>query len=594
MLSLGPIALQNVKFAKAIDPRVNINKPRQYSVVQSAQQVLPQVSVATSGTNTDNVTFTVQPSDNSIIDRNMSVRYFVRLDFTGAGNPLLAIGTNDALRALPMSTSMTNCSVQINGMSFTQQPKDYVQALLRFTDYNRRRYIFSQAPAMPDPTQQYADVNPAVTAIGSNRNPLGLFGANVAEDPRGAFPTDPEQVSTNGNGVATQYYVITEPMFVSPLLWENDERPGLVGVNQLQINLSFSGLAQNVWSHYNGNVINSVTVTFYQNPQLLYTEMQPNNITVKYLESKVYQYPYYNLYLFPTNQLTLNAGTKATFSSNALSLPGVPEKLYIYAKRQDQDRTILTTDTFAGIENVSIKWGTDSGILAQTSQQDLWKISNKNGLHMTWLEFSKYVGSVVALSFGDDIQIPANQSPGLNAKYPLLVQASLRNLSSSPITYTLYLVAQYPGVAQIMNRQVTKSDTIFTPEALEEIQTNPEFPVVDYVSDNTLMMGGAMHMGKGLFGDLWSGIKDVGRTISNVLPVQDLLRSSKALSTGLSFIPGVGPVAANVASKLGYGKKRQTKPKTRRGAGLSGGMLSGGCEECDDNVISREELMQRL
>lgn len=60
--------------------------------------------------------------------------------------------------------------------------------------------------------------------------------------------------------------------------------------------------------------------------------------------------------------------------------------------------------------------------------------------------------------------------------------------------------------------------------------------------------------GRGFFGDLWSGIKTVAG------PVNDILKSTKILSSVASAIPQTRSFAP-VVGALGYGRKRR---RTRR------------------------------
>ena len=66
--------------------------------------------------------------------------------------------------------------------------------------------------------------------------------------------------------------------------------------------------------------------------------------------------------------------------------------------------------------------------------------------------------------------------------------------------------------------------------------------------------------GAGFFGDLWSGVKkaasaipwrDVGNYANNYL------KDSKLLSGNLGRIPGIGGMAAGLAEKAGYGRRRR-------------------------------------
>ena len=73
--------------------------------------------------------------------------------------------------------------------------------------------------------------------------------------------------------------------------------------------------------------------------------------------------------------------------------------------------------------------------------------------------------------------------------------------------------------------------------------------------------------GAGFFGDLWSGVKkaasaipwrDVGNYANNYL------KDSKLLSGNLGRIPGIGGVAASLAEKAGYGRRRRRVGAAKR------------------------------
>lgn len=74
------------------------------------------------------------------------------------------------------------------------------------------------------------------------------------------------------------------------------------------------------------------------------------------------------------------------------------------------------------------------------------------------------------------------------------------------------------------------------------------------------------HMGAGFFSSLWDGIKSVASAAAPL--VNDALKSTKIISSGLSMVPAVGNVLSKGASALGYGKRRR-----KRGKGAFNDML---------------------
>lgn len=72
--------------------------------------------------------------------------------------------------------------------------------------------------------------------------------------------------------------------------------------------------------------------------------------------------------------------------------------------------------------------------------------------------------------------------------------------------------------------------------------------------------------GAGFFGDMWDGIKSVGRTAAGILPINDILKGTHALSTGLAFVPGIGPAASGLARSAGYGRKKRRVKRVKGGS----------------------------
>ena len=72
-------------------------------------------------------------------------------------------------------------------------------------------------------------------------------------------------------------------------------------------------------------------------------------------------------------------------------------------------------------------------------------------------------------------------------------------------------------------------------------------------------------LGKGFFGDMWDGIKSVGRTAAGILPINDILKGTHAISSGLAFVPGIGPVASGLARSAGYGRRKRKVRRVKLG-----------------------------
>ena len=555
---------QKTQYSKSFDERTYINKERAYSLLSGAQKNTQWVLPASSNLTTSNVSFSIRTTQEQIIDRRIFIRYYVTLAFTGTGNPLLQIGTNDALRSFPMTTSMLNCTVNIGNQSFSEQVRDYIQALARFVDPDMANYGMGSFPNMPDQYQQYVDW----VTYGSGRNPLALYGENSAQENRGGFALES---ITNGNGTATLNVVITEPLFISPLNWSVEDVPGICGVENIDIQMQFdlaNGGLSRLWSHASsGNTLTAITATFYQPPECLYTQLVANPKTMPFFQNKIYEYPYSNIDTsLQSSSTAVASGATATIQSSQTTLSGIPEKVYIYAKRINSDQTYLTSDTFASIENINITYNTQAGILARATKQDLYDISVRNGLKMAYNQFTNYCGSVVCLQFGSDIPLNDNDCPGSSSSYQFNVSAQIKNTSSASVNYVLYVVFQYAGVMSIQNRLVEKKNYLLNSNEIGALLES-NIPIV---MNKRYITGEAM--GSGFFGDLWSGIKN-------------------AASRASDFIKPFVPVVASAISPM-LQERAQGIIKSLTGGAMSGGAMSGGA--MSGGAMNRRMLAKKL
>ena len=71
------------------------------------------------------------------------------------------------------------------------------------------------------------------------------------------------------------------------------------------------------------------------------------------------------------------------------------------------------------------------------------------------------------------------------------------------------------------------------------------------------------HRGAGFFSSLWDGIKSVASAAAPA--INDALKSTKIISSGLSMVPGVGGILSKGASSLGYGRRKKVVRKYKGG-----------------------------
>ena len=145
---------------------------------------------------------------------------------------------------------------------------------------------------------------------------------------------------------------------------------------------------------------------------------------------------------------------------NAVQLNSIPSRVYVFVTRADTDMRFTDTDTYAALENVNISFDNRDSILSNAQPYDLYQIAVKNGTNLSWPQWSSKVGGVLALDFGEDVPLRANQAPSLRGSYNLSMRVNAKNISTVAQRLQLTVVVVSVGVI-----------TIATPESHSKLWT---------------------------------------------------------------------------------------------------------------------------
>jgi len=187
----------------------------------------------------------------------------------------------------------------------------------------------------------------------------------------------------------------------------------------------------------------------------------------------------------------------------------------------------LRSKAFCGIKNVNITFNSLTGILNNASQHQLYEYSLETGLEMSFPQFQKYRGSVIALRFGSHIPlINPDLAPGCRGSYnfQVSVQAYNTNTSHEITAPNLYVLPYYEGT--IIARPgvwIQQQGVISNQNVLESMNTPP---VNAYYSDEIT--------GSGPFSFLKSIISKIAPIAEKVYPIV------KALAPALGPLIGLG------------------------------------------------------
>ncbi len=591
-LAINPVSTYTV-----LDPVTDIDSKREYIVLKGGSRVTYKSINSTSYSETS-IQFTAPPpSPGVIVSRKIMMKLPVTITFVGdsgdAGQGLLQSGY-DAFRAFPISSVMNTMTVSINNTSMSINMSDVIQPLLRYnTGLHIKDRDYSTTPSMMDTYARYE------SGTNTIRNPLGGYG-DAFESARGGFKVT---VVSNTQFEAVVQADLTELLYLSPFVFGRFNKAGLIGVQNMDFNFTFGNDLSRMWSHASGasTTFTSATVAFSQ-PSLLFKYVTPSQIQ-PIPRSAVY--PYFSVNRYPTDSnLSFTPGQTRTLSTQNIQLQSIPRRLYIFARRKNSDQTVNTTDTFFGIQNISVNWNNYSGLLSSASQQDLYKISIKNGCNMTFSQWSGgptttmsgldidevgTVGSVLCLEMGTDIALNEVEAPGQLGTYQLQMDISVQNINlTDTITPSLYVVVVSEGTFTIQNNNaIAQIGVLSKNDVLNSAKSGQ-------ISYNMIKdaYGGDFLSGMKEFGKkALKGIRQVGKVVGPAakaaLPI-----IIKNLPKLLKLLPLIGLGAGGQQLPAGYGappvggrkrRKKAGRPKKKRG-----GILAGG------QVMSRAELRRRL
>lgn len=533
------------------DPRININNPEDimHVVTQSGTRLTQYIQPSnSSSTNQTNFSFQ-PPSTKTIVDRYMQLRMKVLITAVGG---TFNVGVESGLRQLPLASIMDVLNVSINGGNVSDNVSRRIHPMMRFNNDMecRNRYI-NKTASMPDQFQAYDDWKTA----GSNRNPLASYGEVGYEQSRGGF------VQSGGNGTTTLEYVLTEPLFLSPLLngLEAHSDAGLVNVNQIDINIKWVSDLQRIFCHYNEapNALTGVTVEFVSQPELLVNYITPDlNMSLPLVQ--VLPYHKHNDYI---KEFTLAAGASEKRSSDTIKLNQIPRHIMLFAKRSRGSQTLFTSDTFASIENVEILWNNESSLLSTHSKQGLFDISKRNGCNLVYAQWDKFCGSVLKLEMGVEIQLPSGLAPSVIGQYTIQANVTFKNTSDETIDYEFYLTTVLEGSVQISENSFSQNLGNLTVQQVVEAEAGPQ---IHHTDPQVNPAGGSFFSSlKHFVNKLSRGVQSGAQFAERLAPAITALNPEVGMAVGQAA-RGVGSLAALGRAATGGG---------RAGGGRAGGYI---------------------
>jgi hypothetical protein len=398
-----------------------------------------------------------------------------------------------------MVGSNSNALASYNNTSYDldQQPRGVHPVELIWTHYgNLSTYTISTTTTV---TSTSTNITYADHGIYPNAQAYWTQAAAEAANSVLADPEDVVYYATNQWWTLEVRTKVTEPIFLSPFTWGAPEHnaQGFLGINNMAFNFTIDSTLSRMFSDGTGlsgatgvavtvnKTGNSVQSNLFENTQMLlkFLSTQPSDR----LETKnVVPFMDFPRYLTNTNSTsTMAAATlvrsevsgaytltpsSATVLSNSIQLNQIPDYFIICVRKPMTTQTLQDSDSFLAIESISVNLNNASGLLSSASQQDLWRLSQKNGCNQNWQEFSGQAfdnkalttvsglssndapanvattGSLLVLSPPMDLSLPDYLSSGSLGNFNFQITLNVKNYGLEEVTPEVCVICVNSGI----------------------------------------------------------------------------------------------------------------------------------------------------
>lgn len=114
---------------------------------------------------------------------------------------------------------------------------------------------------------------------------------------------------------------------------------------------------------------------------------------------------------------TVDVNGTANYSYTSTTIPTVPKRIYIWADRGRDNKTVLDPDTYMNLKNLTFRLsGTNTQYSGATIEQ-FYLQSKRNGLKMDFIQYAYAVGNVFCIDFGTDVSLPSGLYPGKTGSF---------------------------------------------------------------------------------------------------------------------------------------------------------------------------------
>lgn len=396
-------------------------------VVSASRNTKETVITSKDGPNATQTSFSHQLSHAQLLDRCVMLRCKVQCTVTTsssvAGRDMASL-RGLALAQGPLSRIMKSCNVKINNSTITSTPHAFSRAAFRLQDGADLRKMNSLFPVQPDQANNMlmqaimggmpvnnlgAEIygNESFLESASADSPYANFQNAGYGNSRCMFPPtaigdlvaiDPDVAA----GTQTFTFTVTEPL-MHPLFTSSSEQDTTLGrIQNLDVNIVWgdvNGLfacCQQLLRELAGTGNSTVTVNgFVGAHELLIRTYNPVVLIPPTVRNK---FSDINIRSFSVPTFTARgSGGAKTVSTGSIRFSKVPNSIVVFARPRADITTPYQADAFLAITGLTIRTDQDSGGFTGAQPEQLWQMSVRNGLDMSWLEFRYLMGSIIVI-----------------------------------------------------------------------------------------------------------------------------------------------------------------------------------------------------
>ena len=369
----------------------------------------------------------------------------------------------------------------------------------------------------------------------------------------------------------------TEPIVLSPFVFSDEYEwdTGFFGLNNIQLIMNLLPQPSRIIRHTNragrtlaniGYNSNATTTPFLEsvvNVQFLTPSLDvplPSKSVTPYLE-----FPRY----ISTASAAIPAGTVGQIISQTITLPCIPDLLIIYAKPQsyganDADYYFPLASSLDGTRNpISVNFDNFSGLLSSTTTEQLFLMSQHNGLEMDYDTFigsarsagGSYgagvdarqqgqliptVGSILVLKPGQDLTLQSGQAASLVGNFSLQISLFVKNTKPTEQTPQLYIITANSGFfesirgsSRVIKGVLSEQDIISAPLAPMAVRCELNRMVGGFSFSS---LGNILSKAR----DIYQQTKPLVSAVTGILPQSGMLGKLKSGAEALGYGTGAG------------------------------------------------------